>query len=70
MISEQDKKIIEKLKPELKRLDLSHEQVMAIGIVIKENPQALDKCIDYLKSVEPGIDGEEIATEIIDICCD
>ena len=63
-----NKEIVQKLKPELKRFDLTHEQITAIAIVIKKNPQHLDKCVEYLKKADDKTSGEEIQNEIIDIC--
>jgi hypothetical protein len=63
-----DKELVKKLKPELKRLKLEHDQVITICIVMKRNPKHLDECLKYLSGVELGTDGENIATEIIDIC--
>ncbi len=63
-----DKEIAQKLKPELKRFNLTHEQITAIAIAIKKNPQHLDKCVEYLKKADDKTSGEEIQTEIIDIC--
>lgn len=64
----EDKEIANKIKPELKRFNLSHEQIVSIAVAIKKNPQHIDKCVEYLKNADANTSGEEIQTEIIDIC--
>lgn len=68
MISETDRKIVDKIKPELKRLNLSQQQRWAVGSAIRENPQCLDECVKYLKGLPEKTDGEDIASSVIEIC--
>lgn len=63
-----DKELAEKLKPELKKFNLSHEQLTSIAIAIKRNPQHLEECLQYLKNADSKTNGEEIETEIVNIC--
>lgn len=63
-----DRELVQKIKPELKRLNLTKEQRITIAIVIKRNCQHLDKCLEYLKSADAKTDGDEIQSKIIDIC--
>lgn len=63
-----NKELANKLKPELKRFDLNNEQIESIVIAIKRNPQHLGNCINYLKNADPNTSGDNVVTEIIDIC--
>lgn len=63
-----NKELANKLKPELKKFDLNNEQIESIVIAIKRNPQHLENCINYLKNADPNTSGDNVVTEIIDIC--
>lgn len=63
-----DRELVQKIKPELKRLNLTKEQRITIAIVIKRNSQHMDECVEYLRSVNAKTDGDEIQSKIIDIC--
>lgn len=63
-----DKELANKLKPELKKFDLNNEQITSIAIAIKRKPQHLEDCIKYLKNADPNTSGDDVVTEIIDIC--
>lgn len=64
----EDKELVQKLKPELKKFNLTKEQRITIAIIIKRNPQFLDKCLEYLKNEDAKADGEDIQKKIVEIC--
>lgn len=51
-----DRELVQKIKPELKRLNLTKEQRITIGVAIKRSSQSIDKCIEYLRSVDVKTD--------------
>lgn len=63
-----NKELANKLKPELKKFDLNNEQIESIVIAIKRKPQHLENCINYFKNADPNTSGDNVVTEIIDIC--
>jgi len=63
-----DKELALKMKPSIKRFKFQHEELLAIAVAVKQNPEKMQDCIDFLNDADTSKSSEDIKNQIIEIC--